>query len=1130
MLKRLLFTLALTLTVSAVLFAQITTSSLTGTVKSTTDENLVGATVVATHMPSGTRYATTSRSGGVFSLANMKPGGPYHIEVSFVGYDLEKYDDIYLQLAESFILTPALKKTNATLENVVVTTSGRRNVFNPDRMSAVTNLNLRTISTSPSIARSINDFTRATPQSNGAAIGGGNYRQNNFTIDGADFNNGFGIGTNLPANGSPISIDAVDEISVNINPYDIRLSGFVGSAINAVTRSGTNTLSGSIYKYFHDQRDRGRKVDKAFFTRPNENFSQIGGRLGGALIKNKLFFFINYETETQPKPINTKFAATAAAPYGSATNIARPTADSLNYISQYLLTNYGYVTGPFDNYTPNITRKKYLGRIDWNINHVHHLILRYSQVEGGEPNPASTSVGGAGTVAGASGTRQDLTALVFKNSNYFQGANFYSFAAELSSNFKTLSNVLRATYTYQNDSRNTESQIFPFVDILSTGGGVAPQSGSGAGNVYTSFGYEPFSYLNLRKVKAYSIVDNMTWAVKKHHWLVGAQTDFGSTINGFQRFGTSYYRFGTWADFASALNPNPALRKLPTDFTITYSLSKGFTPAFSSFKVNQYSLYGQDEISITKNFRLTLGVRLELPHYPSVPQILTHPLALAMTFANGEKINTGVLPHDRVMFSPRMGFNWDVYGNRSLQIRGGTGIFTGKIPNVWVVAQSGDDGMIQITQAFNMYTSTGALSGVSTPGPFSPDPTAYRPTTVPVAGTLLPANITVLSPNFRNPQTWKSGLAMDTKLPFGIIASFDFILNRELHAAFFRSPNYQAPQLLNIVGYPDNREMFGATVPTRFINTLNAAGIPTAGGNSPFTPVIIDNASRGYYASFTAQFIKPFSKGFTASAAYTKSMAATYFDGNGDQVLGAYQGTQIVNGLNTPQLATSQFVLPDRVLASISYRREFFKHMATTLSLFYQGSIDFRYSYTYGGDFNRDGVTGNDLMYIPTATDVQNMVTNNEFVSQVVNGVTYSNTAQGALLEAFIQQDKYLSHHRGQYAERNGAQAPWRNQMDAKLMQDVFVKIGKDRHTFQFTIDVFNMGNMLNPSWGLVRTTNSTSPLAIQNATSLVPGGTVLPTFKLGTFNGQILTRTFSKLISTSSTYLVQFGLRYLLN
>ena len=413
----------------------------------------------------------------------------------------------------------------------------------------------------------------------------------------------------------------------------------------------------------------------------------------------------------------------------------RPTQSELNTISQYLADTYGYITGPYDNYTTVILRKKLMGRIDWNINNKNHFNVRYSQVKGGEPNPPSTSTTGTGNTFANGAGRTDNNALWFKNSNYFQGANFFSFESELNSTFGRFANILRGTYTFQNDSRESDSQIFPFVDILKDG------------TPFTSFGYEPFTFGNLRQVKMYSVVDNLTFKVNKHNFMFGAQADFNTTINGFQRFATSYYRFNSWDDFVSATNPNPSLRVKPTDFALTYATLAGFPAVFSSFKFRQYSAYAQDEIAISDKFRLTLGIRFDLPQYPDsshVPQIRTHPLVLALSFDNNEKLNTGVLPHSRMMVSPRIGFNWDLYGDRSLQIRGGTGIFTGKIPFVWIVSQSGDAGMIQVTQSFN--------SPSTVPGRFTPDPFAYRPAVPPAAGTVIPTAIDVLTLNLKTPR------------------------------------------------------------------------------------------------------------------------------------------------------------------------------------------------------------------------------------------------------------------------------------------------------------------------------------------------------------------------------------------
>lgn len=1138
MLKRILFLFALAFVASPLLFAQITTSSVVGTVKNTSEEPLVGATVIATHLPSGTKYTTISRSGGVVNIQNMRVGGPYLIEISFVGHDPEKFEDVYLQLAESFTINSLLKKTEATLENVVVSTARRSSILNPNRTGAVTNIGIRQITQTPSINRSINDLTRATPQSNRNAFGGGNYRQSNFTVDGAEFNNSFGIGTsNVPGGGSPISLDALDEIVVSLTPFDVRQSGFIGAGINAVTRAGTNTFTGSVYQYFRTEKQRGRRVENTFFTRTPEDFKLYGVRIGGPIIKNKLFFFLNFEREKTPVVLQTRTASGPGAVFGSSDNIARPTADSLNYISNYLLNNYGYVTGKYDNYSPNIERNRVMARLDWNISNKNRLVLRYSQIVGGRPSPMSASLNSGGTVAGFSpttvgvGQRTSNSALGFENSNYLQGENFYSFAGELNSNWGKISNTLRASYTFQDESRTAPSTLFPFVDILSTGNNANTQPNTGLGTPYTSFGYEPFSFNNLRKVKVYSIIDNLSWTRNKHAWTVGAQYDISQSINSFYPFGASYYRFATWADFESALNPNPALRKLPTDYVVTYSLSKNFAPAFPSFKYAQYSVYGQDEITFNRKFKMTIGLRLELANYPKVPEIQTNPLIAALTFAGGEKMNTGVLPKNKIQWSPRIGFNWDLYGDRSLQIRGGTGLFAGKLPPVWVVSQSGNSNMIIATTQYNTYDANGNPTGNLPPGPFNPNPTAYRPSTVPVAGTSVNQNATAASPDFRNPQSWKTTLAMDTKLPWGMVATIEAIFNKDLRTIFPVNINLQNPAPLNMAGYPDNRMIYGATVGSRFINTLNSSFVPSPTGTTAFNPIMLKNGTKGYYLNLTAKIEKPFSKGVYFSVAYSKSIAGNLHDGGGDQLSGVWQGTPTVNGANTSPLSHADYVVPDRVVGLFSYTKSYLKYLNTTISLIYNGSIAGRYSYVYGADINRDGVNGNDLIYIPKdARDVNEISFGTANVT--VNGVNITPAQQAQLFEDYILQDKYLRTHRGQYAERNGAQSPWLNRVDLKFAQDIFAKLGKNKNTFQFTVDIFNFGNMLNPSWGKLKLINASSILTPTLPAGFGPGAspTLKPVMRLATANNQIVTRTFRDDVSVNSTYSVQFGIRYLFN
>jgi len=1109
MLKRILLLFAIVLIAISYSTAQITTSSINGNVRDlSTGEPLIGASITATHTPSGTKYSAIVSKKGEFTIYDMKVGGPYIVVVTFVGYESVTFDDVILKLAEPFLLETNLKKREGTLESVIVSTTKRNPILNSTRTGAATNLGLRDIQNLPSISRSVNDFTRLTPQANGASIGGGNFRQNNFTIDGADFNNSFGIGTNLPANGSPISIDAIEEISVNVTPYDVRQSGFIGSAINAVTRSGSNTFTGSFYHYFRDANQQGNQVNKTVFVKPTFEFKQFGGRFGGPIVKNKLFFFISYEKDNQPKQIQTRFAATAANPFGSAANISRPTATELLEISSYLKTKYGYDTGPFDNYTTEIVREKIAVRLDWNINSKNRFNIRYSQVEGTEPTAPSTSVTGTGNSFAAGAGRTDINAQWFSNSQYLQGANFYSLAAELTSKIGKVSNTLRGTYTFQNDSRQSPSSLFPFVDILKDG------------SPFTSFGYESFTYGNLRKVKMYSFVDNLNWRSGNNNFTVGAQVDWSETINGFQRFGLGYFRFNSWDDFKTGVRP--------TDYALTYSLSKDFAQAFPTFQFMQYSAYGQDEIAVNKKFKLTLGLRVDLPTYPKIDEVKTHPLVAGLTFANGRKINTGTLPKSQLMWSPRVGFNYDIYGNRSLQIRGGTGIFTGKVPFVWIVSQVGDAGMLQVTQSWN---NTTANPNVFT-GAFNPDPAAYRPATPPTPGSVIPSSITAFDESFRFPQSWKTSMAIDTKLPWNMVFTLEGIYNKDLQTTLFNNVNLATPQNLGVAGVKDNRPIYANANTQKFINPLTSAGLPSATGTGAFNSILVQNGTRGHYMSLTAKVDKQFKGGISGSIGYIKSFANNLFDGGGDQPLSAWQSTPTYNTPNVGTLGYAGYVVPDRLVASFSIRKEYFKHFATTFSLLYSGSIDGRFSYVYGADFNRDGFNGNDLMYIPNdPSEISfsgSATPNSNFTYP--NGVSYTPQQMSDLFFKYIEQDKYLRTHKGQYAERNGAQFPWRNQLDIKIMQDIFVNVGKSKNTIQLTLDVFNFGNMINPNWGKVKTINSSSILVPTNQANLVPGGTVVPTFRLATDRNSPITSTFRDNVSIISTYYMQMGLRYIFN
>lgn len=1098
--KFLLSTLVVVLTACSI-YAQVTTSSLSGTIHDS-QESLIGATIKATHQPTGTVYGSSSGIDGRFNIPNMRVGGPYLIEVSYVGYTSESFSNVILKLGEPFVLNIVLSASGRELQEIVVTATDPNSVLNANRTGTTTNLGRAQIQNVPTISRSINDLTKFTPQANGASVGGGNYRQNNFTVDGSDFNNQFGIGSNLPANGSPISIDAIEEISVNVTPYDVRMSGFVGSAINAVTRSGRNNFFGNAYFGFRNEGQQGDKVNGVGIDLQPLDITQYALSLGGPIIKNKLFFFVNVDRTAEVRPGQSRVAATAERPFNATnSNVARPTTGELDMIKNYLINTYGYNPGLYEGYSNKSNNDKFLARLDWNINKNNRFNIRYNQVESSSPSFLSTSTTGTGYNFPNNGGRQSNQHLHFSNSNYTQEANQYSLAAEINSSFGSkFSNTLRGSYTHQNDPRGSESSVFPLVDIMKDG------------FAFTSFGYEPFTFGNLRDVKTYSFTDNLTMSLGAHQLTLGAQADFSTTKNGFQRFGTGAYRFNSWNDFVSGAQPN--------DYAITYSLSPGYAQAFPTFKFQQYSAYLQDVFSVGQKLNLTAGLRIELPTYPDVPEIKTHPLVAPLSFSEGRKYDTGVLPKERIMFSPRFGFNYDIKGDRSLQLRGGSGIFTSKVPFVWIVAQSGDAGLIQFTQNWN--------GQANTPGPFSTDVRKYLPATPPKAGTTIPGTLSAIDPDFKFPQTWKSSLALDAKLPWGIVGTIEGIYNKDLNIAKGYNVNLVDPAPLSVSGYPDNRPMYPSANVGKFINKLTSSGQASATGTGSLNAIVLDNAKDGHSWFLTANLEKSFGRGLSAQVSYTRSEQQVLFDGNGDQLLNTWSLTPTSNTGNNPGLSYSNFNIPHRVIAGLSYKKEYFKNLATSLSMFFEASHQGRFSYTYSTDFNRDGQT-NDMIYVPkNASEITfaNRPETKNSQGQVVIEA-YTAQQQSDLFFAYIDQDDYLKSRKGQYAERNGAKLPWRNQVDLRLTQEIFKNYGTTKNSFQFTIDVLNFGNMLNSGWGNVSFVNSSAILVPQNVSSLTPGGSTKPTFWLNVRDNKPVSSTFGTNQTFASTYYMQFGFRY---
>lgn len=1081
---KLLFMMLMFLSISILISGQgATTSSLSGKITDSKGESMPGASIIAIHLPSGTQYATNSDNAGNYRIQNMRIGGPYTVTVSFIGYSSNSYTEISLKLGESYVQNGQLAESTTSLNEVVVTAGLRNSILSSERAGTITNISSRDLTTMPTINRSITDFAKLSPQSQGNSFGGRDGRFNTITVDGAAFNNNFGISSNpLPGGeAQPISLDAIEEISVSIAPYDVTLSQFTGASINAVTRSGDNTFKGSIYTYQRPKSFTGNTVDGNDVTGANSRSSQnYGFRVGGPIIKNKLFFFLSGEYEKVLIPGVTWQPSTdgVAVPDN---NISRTTEADLIRVKDYLMTTYNYDPGKYKDFDAFQNKNhKILARIDWNISKDHKFTLRYNDVVG-TSDQQTNSTSGPPNNARNSG-RISSQSLSFSNSFYGFENTVRSFTGELNSSFNSkFSNKFLASYTFIQDTRTSKSDLFPFVDIWE------------GGDQYMSFGYELFSFNNKVKNKTLSFTDNLTINLNSHTLTAGIAYDRLYFFNSFIREGTSYYRYGSVDDFINGANP--------IGFGVTYGYNGVDAPgAEAAFGLG--ALYAQDEWQVIPRLKVTYGLRVEKPFY--LDKMQDNPAISALEFAEGKKIEVNTWPKSQLIVSPRIGFNWDVKGDRSLQIRGGSGLFTGLLPFVWFTNQPTNSGLIQVPE-IGWGPGNANLTGLV----FNPEYKEFiasRPDLFPQSASTLPNNsvLAQVGKDFKFPQIWRSNIGVDVELPWNMIFTGEAIFSKDVNAVKQVNINESAPTG-NMIG-PDTRQYWSSSTAAKVVPTISNA-------------MELTNTSQGYQYSLTAQLTKNFNNGISGLFAYTYTVAKDVTSNPGSSASSAWSSNTAVGSLNDPGLSWSNFATPHKLIGNISYRIAYAKNFATTISLVYQGYQTGRWSYTYSTDLNGDG-NASDLMYIPNdATEI-------EFA--VYNGMTISE--QQDAFWNYVNSNEYLSSRKGQYAERFGEVRPWIHRFDAKLLQDLFANFGTDhKYTLQFSIDLLNAGNLLNDAWGTfpfnpLASFENVRPLRVNNRGT----ATEAPVYTLNATSLDDFTAktTISKDISTGSTWGCLFGIR----
>lgn len=995
--------------VTATILGQgVTTSSLGGRVVDELNVPLAEANIVAVHVPTGTKYGVSTNFEGYYRISNMKPGGPYDITITYIGFDRFEKKGIILGLGQAFKLPATLKEGNMLQE--VVVTADRSNVFDGNKTGSETTISQKDIQNLPTVSRGIADFVRLTPQAqitgdNVISIAGQNNRYNAVYIDGAVNNDVFGLaasGTNGGQTGvNPFSVDAIESFQVNVAPFDVKISGFSGGAISAITRSGTNNFEGSAYGFLRNQRLAGKTPFEISETNRErlEDFTALtyGTRLGGAIVKDKLFFFVNYERQDDETPQPFEIGN-----YQGDTDVT-----GLASLSNFLKSSYNYNPGGYANNTNRLKSDKLIAKVDWNINDKHKLSVKHSYVSADQIDAS----------------RSTNTTINFYNTAIKFPSVTNSTSLELNSNFgDKYSNNLVIGHTSVQDDRDPLGSPFPYVRIDD-------------GNGTIRLGSERFSTANLLEQNILTVTNNFEIFAGRHKVTLGTHNEFASAKNLFFANNFGYYEYDSVADFVAG--------GAPSNYQRGYSLlSPGFgnnSSGAADFGTNQIGFYAQDEVDVTDNFKFTAGLRFDIPIWEDGienPDFNTRSVSLLGSRLQGARVGKSV--DTRLYISPRLGFNWNVKGESKTQIRGGFGIFVSRLPLVWPGGTYNNNG---VTGGY-YFTNDGVASFNTDVSNQPVDPTA-----VPGTGSF-GGNVDLFSPSFQLPQVVKYNLAIDQKLPGGFILNADFLYNDNLKAIYYEDINLNEPTE-RLTGTGDNRLYWG-----------NVDRIDSSYGNV----ILASNTDQGYSWNTSLTVRKTPIYGFNGSVTYSYGDSKAIFDGTSSRNISQWRNSHTVNGKNRPELARSTFAQGHRFLANLGYEYKWNENIKTAISFIYEGKQGSPFSYVYktgesvlGDDSNRND---NALMYVPTGP-------NDIVLVDGANGLT--SAQQWEALNSYIENDEYLRSRRGEYAERNAQFGPWSHIVDMKLIQDFSIDFGNKKHTLQATFDIFNLTNLINKEWGTRR-------------------------------------------------------------
>lgn len=993
------------------IYSQVTSSSMTAKVyDGYTNEELIGVLVKITHIPTGTVYNVHTNEKGMYNIQGLRPGGPYKIELSYIGFESKQIDNIFIALGDNLSLNIELKEIeNEHIINEVIVKADRNKIFNYQKKGASISFSRDDISKTPSVNRSIFDIAKLSPQANalgeGVSFAGANNRYNSFQIDGVLNNDVFGLsktGTNGGMTGvNPISLEAIDALRIVVSPFDVRQSGFTGATINAITRSGTNDFSASFYSFYNNEnffgKSPGKNVKDAKKINTQYDYT-IGASVGGALVKNKLFFFVNTEYTDKTYP-NSYYI-------GNSSNISKSSLDRvLNTIDR--ISNGRYDAGSYSEFEVPQRSIKSLVRLDWNIMSGHRLSIRYSYLDANKHNYDNTP-----------------DKLILSNSTTKDVNQTHSVVSELNSRFSDkLSNEFRIGYTKVRDYRDYLGDAFPSIRIdLSN-------------NQYIQLGADRYSQANELLQDVFTLSDNISLTLGNHNLTLGTSNEFLSINNQYlaDSFGSYTYGIDEFETIGTSLEMKPK------NYRHQFALSKDIGEYDAVFKVAQLGFYLQDDWTINDKLRLSYGIRMDIPLFFDKPRENTDFNNSILAKELG--LNNQLVPSGQFLLSPRLGFRWNILGDNTATLRGGVGVFTGRIPFVWISNNFSKSG--------NFYGDTYYRKSDEVPNDFkfsSDVNNQYKPQNIKIPR----SEIDLVIKNFKFPQIARLNLALDINLPYDIYATLEGLFSKNINDIYYKN-------VLNKYSHIDG---FGRPIFESFDNESK---------QNYTSLIVLDNTNKGYSYSLSASLRKDFDFGLSANIAYTYSHSYSVFDGLSSNSYNNWQYNQSFYGDYSRDINYSNFDLGHRLVANISYRKEYARYFATNISLLYNGQSGRRFSMTYYGDVNADGSLSNDLVYIPNESEL--------------NLMNMSNPDKEAFSK-FVNENNEIAKYRGSYIPRNALISPFVQQLDLHLSQEFFFYIMGKKHIIELNADIMNIANIFDNSWGNVYSVKNITPLSLDKKDS----------------------------------------------